>query len=122
VTLPVPMSIVRLLTGEADRALRVDAADWSPTAFDLSLRSSRGAARIVRLAARLRMLWWMPVLAPLFRLSVSDGRLRWRPHPAGVLLGLDAFWWRLRKGKRRRAETLAPARNDLHLHGRLRLG
>jgi hypothetical protein len=107
----VPMMIVRLLCGPRDRALGVDEVTWGPAGFDLTVRSSAGGARIVPVAARLRILWWMPVLAPLFRVSAHAGRLCWRPHPAGSLFSLDALWWRLGRPNEI-AQACLPVRAD----------
>ena len=63
----------------------------SPDRLVLWLFDGAGRRAVDCLRAHPRLTALLPLLAPLIRFGARDGRLRWRPHPAGVLFALDAL-------------------------------
>jgi len=97
VRLSVPAAVLRLMVGAQECPHRLEAVQWGPTCFDLSVQTRDGRRRILRLASGATFRRWLHVLAPLVRFGVHDGRLWWRPHPPGLLLSLDTLFWRRAK-------------------------
>jgi hypothetical protein len=97
--IPVPrFAVAWLLAADGSFSRRrpghppVAAVACSPDRLVLWLADGVGGRRAVDcLRARPWLTALLLVLAPLFRLEARDGRLRWRPHPAGVLFALDAL-------------------------------
>jgi hypothetical protein len=86
------------LTLGLPRGATVVAVVWGPDRLLVSLIDGAGALRDVDL---LRGRPWLAalarVLAPVLRVRVAGGRLRWRLRPAGVLFTLDAALQALRR-------------------------
>jgi len=69
----------------------IAAVACSPDRLVLWIADGFGRRAVDCLRARPWLTALLPLLAPLIRFEARDGRLRWRPHPAGVLFALDAL-------------------------------
>jgi len=77
---------------------RLEAVRFGPDRFELELCDGLGARRVVDVLRRRPALrWWLPAWAPLIRVRVRNGRLRFGLHLAGVLFALEGLLHVLRR-------------------------
>jgi len=82
----------------AARPARLEAVRFGPDRFELELCDELGARRVVDVLRRRPALrGWLPALAPLIRVRVRKGRLRFGLHLPGVLFALEGLLHVLRE-------------------------